>query len=89
MEAVTIDGIKVQRITVQPGWKWSVDLKPIVKTDSCQMHHHLYILSGKLATQMTGGDVEEFGAGDVIDIPPGHDGWTIGNTPAVWLELPH
>ena len=24
------------KLPVQPGWKWSQDIKPIVGTDSCQ-----------------------------------------------------
>jgi hypothetical protein len=38
---------------------------------------------------MNGGKEEEFGPGDVADIPPGHDGWTASDEPVVWLEIPH
>jgi hypothetical protein len=33
------------------------------------------------------GKEEAFGPGDVGSIPPGHDGWTVGNQPVVWLEI--
>ena len=36
---------------------------------------------------MDDGKEEVFGPGDVGSIPPGHDGWTIGNEPVVWLEI--
>ena len=29
----------------------------------------------------------EFGPGDVYEVPPGHDGWVIGDEPAVGLEI--
>ena len=29
----------------------------------------------------------EFGPGDVADIPPGHDGWVIGNEPAIFYTF--
>jgi len=35
----------VARSTMQPGWKWSNDIKPIVKTESCQMLHNGVVLS--------------------------------------------
>jgi hypothetical protein len=38
---------------------------------------------------MDNGKEEEFGAGDMGAIPPGHDGWTVGDKPAVWLEISH
>ena len=36
METVNVGGQKVMRLTLQPGWKWSTDIKPVVKTESCQ-----------------------------------------------------
>ena len=87
IETVTIGTMKVQRVTAESGWRWSESLKPVQKTETCQKDHLLYMISGTLASQMTGGEVVESKAGDVINIPPGHDGWTVGNEPAVWLEL--
>ena len=89
VEIVTIDGIKIQRITAEPGWQWSKHLKPVDGGESCQKHHLLYVLSGKLHTKMNDGKEEEFGPGEVGVIPPGHDGWNAGDEPVVWLEIPH
>ena len=89
MEAVTIRGLTVRRITVEPGWQWSKHLQPIQKTHSCQKDHILYLISGTLGVRMDDGKEEVFGPGDVGSIPPGHDGWTIGDKPVVWLEFQH
>lgn len=80
---------KIYKITVEPGWKWSLHLKPLDKTESCMRHHLIYIVSGTLGVQMDDGTNDEFKAGDFAEIPPGHDGWTIGSKPLVWLEIPH
>jgi quercetin dioxygenase-like cupin family protein len=89
MEAITIRGLTIRRVTTEPGWQWSKHLKPIQKTTSCQKDHVLYVISGRLGVRMDDGKEEEFGPGDVGSIPPGHDGWTIGNQPVVWLEISH
>lgn len=89
VETVTIEGIKIQRITAEPGWRWSKHSKPIVGGKSCQKHHLVYVLSGKMRAKMNDGKEEEFGPGEVGVIPPGHDGWNAGNEPVVWLEIPH
>ncbi len=89
VEVVKMGQLTFQKVTVQPGWRWSKDLKPVVKTDSCQKDHLMYIISGKVSAQMNGGKEEEFSAGDVVSVPPGHDGWNNGSEPAVWLEIPH
>jgi quercetin dioxygenase-like cupin family protein len=89
VEIINAGHMKVQKVTAEPGWKWSKHIKPVVKTESCQMDHLVYVISGKLVSRMNDGKVEEYNAGEIGLIPPGHDGWTVGNQPAVWLELPH
>jgi hypothetical protein len=89
VEVVKVNGFEIKRITADPGWQWSKHQKPIVGGESCQVHHLLYVLSGKLHVKMNDGKEEEFGSGEVGDITPGHDGWSVGAEPLVWLEMPH
>jgi quercetin dioxygenase-like cupin family protein len=87
IEMVDLGEIKIQKVTAEPGWQWSKHIKPVVKTDSCEKHHMLYMISGKLASRVNDGEEKEFGPGDLGDIQPGHDGWTVGDEPAIWLEV--
>ncbi len=87
VEIVTLDGITFGKGTFNPGWKWSESLKPIVKTDSCQMPHTNYHLSGRLHVVMDDGTEKEFGPGDIGIIPPGHDAWVVGNEPVVISDI--
>lgn len=89
VDGVTVGSLKFTRNTAAPGWKWSEDVKPVAKTETCQVNHLIYILSGKIHVRMDDGTEMEFNPGDVGSISPGHDGWTVGNEPAVWIELPH
>lgn len=70
----------------QPGWRWSESVKPLVGTVSCQNLHVGYVISGRLGNRLDDGTETEFGPGDVYVIPPGHDGWVIGDEPFVGLE---
>ncbi|MET0420161.1 MAG: cupin, partial [Acidimicrobiia bacterium] len=36
---VDLGSVKAARMTLQPGWRWSECIKPIVGTESCQLHH--------------------------------------------------
>ncbi len=83
---VELSGGAVGRMTLQPGWKWSDDVKPIAKTDSCLVPHAQYIISGQLAIRMDDGEEFVLGPGDVADIPPGHDGWVVGDEPVVGID---
>jgi len=87
VELVTLSGITFGRATFQPGWKWSESVKPLVKTASCEAPHTQYIISGRLRVRMDDGTEEEFGPGDASIIPPGHDGWVVGNEPVVVIDI--
>ena len=86
MAVVQVGETTVGRGTFEPGWRWSNDVKPIAGTDSCQAHHTLVIVSGRMGVKPNGGAEYEVGAGDVAVIPPGHDAWTIGDEPCVAID---
>ncbi len=87
VEVVKVAGAVIGRATFEPGWKWSTHVKPIAKTKSCQAAHYGYLVSGTLKTRMDDGTELTSKAGDVVNIPPGHDGWNDGNEPAVFLDF--
>ena len=55
------------------------NVKPIVETDSCEMDHLSYVISGRMRVFMDDGTEGEIGRGDVVSIPPGHDPEVIGD----------
>jgi len=87
IDVVELDDRVVGRMTYEPGWRWSTDIKPIAGTDSCQFHHVGVTLSGRLRVQMPDGTELEVGPGDVFEIPPGHDAWVVGDEPWVSVDF--
>ena len=87
IDVVKVGDFTFGRGTFQPGWKWSKDVKPIAKTDSCQAHHVGYVVSGRMAGVTDDGTKWQVSAGDVVDIPPGHDAWTVGKKPVVLVDF--
>ena len=86
-EIVNVGGQMVGRATFEPGWQWSTNVKPIAGTDSCQIHHVGYVLSGGIKVTMDDGTETEAKAGDVFVIEPGHDAVVVGDEPCVTLEF--
>jgi hypothetical protein len=76
----------VAHSTVQPGWRWSIDMRPVVGGEWCQARHVGTILSGAFVFLFPDGARYELHAGDVYDMPPGHDGFTIGDEPCTVIE---
>ena len=86
MNVVSIAGSNVGRAVFEPGWRWSNDVKPIAGTDSCQVAHAGYVVSGRMHVVMDDGTEGEAGPGDAVVISPGHDAWIVGDEPCVMLD---
>ncbi|HET9853230.1 MAG TPA: adenylate/guanylate cyclase domain-containing protein [Candidatus Limnocylindrales bacterium] len=82
-----IGPLVVGRAQLQPGWRWSEDLRPIVGTESCMVHHLQVLLAGRLAVRMDDGEEAVFGPLDTFEILPGHDTWVVGDEPVDILDI--
>ena len=87
VELVELSGHMVGYGTFEPGWRWSQHVKPLMGTDSCQVEHIGYVLSGRMTVQMDDGEQVEFGPGDFFHMPPGHDAWVDGEEAAVLVDF--
>jgi mannose-6-phosphate isomerase-like protein (cupin superfamily) len=87
VELANLGDTTIGRITLEPGWKRSNDVKHIVNTDSCQLPHTQYVISGRLRVRMDDGTEEECGPGEALYVPAGHDAWVVGNEPFVAVDF--
>ena len=87
VELVNLGGGQIGRYTFQPGWRWSECIKPVVGTQSCQVEHVGYMVSGGLHLKHEDGTETDVKAGEVYRIAPGHDAWNAGQEPAVAVEF--
>ena len=87
VELVKIGGAAIGRATFEPGWRWSTCVKPLANTNSCEVAHFGYQISGTMRIRMADGTELECKAGDVALVPPGHDAWVVGNEPVVIVDF--
>ena len=85
-EILKVGDAEIGRLTLQPGWRWSNDVKPIADTDSCEASHFQYHVTGRLAIRMDDGTEFIAGPGDVTSLPSGHDAWVVGDEPVVVVD---
>lgn len=86
LDVVDLGDLTVGRAVHEPGWRWSTHVRPIVGGEWCQVRHVGVVLSGRMGILLSDGTSLEFQTDDVLDIPPGHDGYVIGHEPCVLLE---
>lgn len=87
LELMKIAGSIVGRAAFLPGWRWSTSVKPIVGTESCQVQHLQYHVSGVLRVRMDDGTEFDCRPGEVTFLTPGHDAWVVGDEPVVLVDF--
>ena len=78
---------RIKRVIYQPGFRWSTHMKAQVGTDLCMHAHVGFIARGRIGVRYGDGTSVEFAAPQVVAIEPGHDGWVVGDEPAVLIEV--
>ncbi len=86
VEILKVGGAEIGRLTLDPGWRWSNDVKPIAGTELCEAPHMQYHVSGRVHVLMADGTEFEAGPGDITSLPLGHDAWVVGDEPAVVVD---
>ncbi len=87
LDIIHIGKRTVGRAVLEPGWKWSESVKPLVNTESCEAPHFQYHVSGTLRVKSDDGSEREFKAGDISLLEAGHDAWVVGDEPVVIVDF--
>jgi len=74
-EILEIGGFGLARNVHTRGFRWSEHIRPVVGTEWCQARHVGMVVRGTMWVLLEGGEQFEVNAGELFDIPPGHDGW--------------
>ena len=77
----------VGRMTFNPGWQWSKDVKPIAGSDWCEYHHLGLMVEGEMLFVTKDGMEMVLKKGHLYEILPGHDAWVVGDTAAVQYDF--
>jgi quercetin dioxygenase-like cupin family protein len=87
MALASLEDTTLARVTLKPGWKWSEHIRPMSKTELCEVAHQQYVISGRLMIAMEDGTKMELVPGDFAVIAPGHDAWVLGDEPFVAIDF--
>ena len=87
LQLVTIGDFTFGVRTLEPGWKWTEHMRPIAKTETCEIRHIGYVISGRMGFLMNDGTELEVGPGEAFDVRSGHDAWTVGDAPFIFVDM--
>jgi hypothetical protein len=87
VDVVPTGAARVKRIIYPAGFRWAEHMQPVVGTALCMHAHVGFLAAGRISIRYADGFVEEFVAPQAVAIEPGHDGWVVGDEPAVLIEF--
>jgi hypothetical protein len=78
---------RIKRTIYPPGWRWSTHMRPVVDTEQC-MHTHIgFLAQGHMRGVYEDGCEYDLVAPQFAVIEAGHDGWVVGDEPAVFIQF--
>ena len=86
LQLLRVGGSDIGLLRLQPGWRWSKHLRPLIGTDLCETPHFQYHVAGTLHIAMADGAEFDAKPGDVTLLPAGHDAWVVGDEPVVVVD---
>jgi len=86
MDIVDLGRCKAARLTLEPGWSWSKDIKPVAGTESCQSHHIGTVIAGQMHVIHHDGTEQDLLEGDAYVIEPDHDASVTSDEPFIAFE---
>ena len=86
-EITRLGSLAIGRAVLEPGWRWSTHMAPVMGRPSCPVHHLQILLAGRFAVRMDDGEEVHLAPNDVFEVPPGHDAWVIGDEAVVVLDM--
>lgn len=87
IDEVTAGGVRVKRVVYPAGWRWSASMQSVSGTERCMHAHVGFLAQGAMMVEFADGCTEEFRAPAFVVVEPGHDGWVMGDDPAVLVQV--
>ena len=79
--------VRVKRMIYEPGFAWASHLSDAVGTKLCMHAHVGFMARGQINVRFADGCVVEYKAPQFVAVEPGHEGWVVGDEPAVLIEF--
>ena len=78
---------RVKRMIYPPGFNWATHLSPVIGSKLCMHAHVGFMAKGQINVRFSNGSVVEYRAPQFVAVEPGHEGWVVGDEPAVLIEF--
>jgi hypothetical protein len=78
---------RVKRLIYPPGFHWAKHLSELMGSKYCMHAHVGFMAHGQINVRFADGCVVEYKAPKFVQVEPEHEGWVVGDEPAVLIEF--
>ena len=79
--------VRVKRMIYAPGFNFADNLSGPMASKLCMHAHVGFMAKGQINVRFADGCVVEYKAPQFVAVEPGHEGWVVGDEPAVLIEF--
>ena len=79
--------VRVKRMIYPPGFQWATHLSAVMGSKLCMHADVGFMARGQVNVRFADGCVVEYKAPQFVAVEPGHEGWVVGDEPAVLIEF--
>jgi hypothetical protein len=87
VDIVRAGAARVKRMIYPPGFSWATHLSAAMGSKLCMHAHVGFMARGQINVRFADGCVVEYKAPQFVKVEPGHEGWVVGDEPAVLIEF--
>jgi len=87
VDVLRAGSVRVKRMIYPPGFSWATHLSSQMGSKLCPHAHVGFMAHGQINVRFADGCVVEYRAPQFVAVEPGHEGWVVGEEPAVLIEF--
>jgi hypothetical protein len=87
VDVFTAGTARVKRMIYPPGFNWAANFSEQGGGKLCMHTHVGFMAKGQINVRFADGCVAEYKAPQFVAVEPGHEGWVVGDEPAVLIEF--
>jgi len=87
VDVARVGAARVKRMIYPPGFHWAKHLSEVMGSKYCMHAHVGFMAHGQINVRFADGCVVEYKAPKFVQVEPEHEGWVVGDEPAVLIEF--
>ncbi len=87
VDVCRMGNLRMKRMIYPSGFSWATNLSGLLSSSLCPHAHAGFLAHGEIHVRFADGCVVKYKAPQFVAVEPDHEGWVVGDEPAVLIEV--